>query len=155
MNEAHFHLMVNHLPVIFPLVGVFVLGIGIVYKSQPVIRIGFMIFILAAIAAIFAINSGEGAEEIVEHLDGVSETYIHAHEEIAEKFAILTYLLAGFSVLGLWASFKQKPFSIFISISTLFFAFVVLYFAKQTSTTGGEIRHTEIREGYKSNIIKK
>jgi hypothetical protein len=27
----------------------------------------------------------------------------------------------------------------------LIFAFVVLFFAKQTGTTGGEIRHTEIR----------
>ena len=30
---------------------------------------------------------------------------------------------------------------------TLVFAFVVLFFGKQTGTTGGEIRHTEIRSG--------
>ena len=50
-------------------------------------------------------------------------------------------------MLGLWASFKQKSFSSIISIATLIFAFVVLFFAKQTGTTGGEIRHTEIRSG--------
>ena len=31
---------------------------------------------------------------------------------------------------------------------TLVFAFVVLFFAKQTGTTGGEIIHTEIRSGF-------
>ena len=50
-------------------------------------------------------------------------------------------------MLGLWASFKQKSYSSLISIATLIFAFVVLFFAKQTGTTGGEIRHTEIRSG--------
>ena len=92
-------------------------------------------------------NTGEGAEEVVENINGVSENFIESHEEAAETFAILSYILGGISLLGLWASFKQKSFSSIISIATLIFAFVVLFFAKQTGTTGGEIRHTEIRSG--------
>jgi hypothetical protein len=60
----------------------------------------------------------------------------------------LSYILGGISLLGLWASFKQKTFSSIISLGTMIFAFVVLFFAKQTGTTGGEIRHTEIRTEY-------
>ena len=60
---------------------------------------------------------------------------------------MLSYILGGISLLGLWASFKQKTFSSIIAIATLVFAFVVLFFAKLTGTTGGEIRHTEIRSG--------
>jgi hypothetical protein len=89
--------------------------------------------------------TGEGAEEIVEKINGVSESYIKTHEEIAETFALLSYILGGISLLGLWASFKQKTFSSIIAVATLVFAFVVLFFGKQTGTTGGEIRHTEIR----------
>ena len=153
MNEAHFHLVVNHLPIIFPVVGVVVLTTGLISKSEAVKRTAFMIFILGAIAAILAMSSGEGAEEIVEKISGVSEDFIKNHEETAETFAVLSYLLAGFSAVSLWASFKQKTFSNIISIATLVFAIVVLFFAQQTGTTGGEIRHGEIRSGYNVSTI--
>lgn len=147
MNGAHWHLVVNHLPIIFPIVGVIVMITGLFSKSEAVKRTAFMIFILGALAAIAAMNTGEGAEEVVEKISGVSENFIENHEETAEIFAILSYILGGISLLGLWASFKQKTFSNLISMSTLIFTFVVLFFAKQTGTTGGEIRHSEIRSG--------
>jgi len=145
MNGAHWHLVVNHLPIIFPIVGVIVTITGLISKSEAVKRTAFMIFIFGALASIAAMNTGEGAEEVVEKINGVTENFIESHEETAETFAILSYILGGISLLGLWASFKQKSFSSIISIVTLIFAFVVLFFAKQTGTTGGEIRHTEIR----------
>ena len=147
MNEAHFHLVVNHLPIIFPIVGVIVMITGLISKSEAVKRTAFMIFILGALASIAAMTTGEGAEEIVEKINGVTENYIESHEETAETFALLSYILGSISLLGLWASFKQKTFSNIIAIATLVFAFVVLFFGKQTGTTGGEIRHTEIRSG--------
>lgn len=147
MNGAHWHLVVNHLPIIFPIVGVIVMITGLISKSEAVKRTAFMIFVFGALAVIAAMNTGEGAEEVVEKINGVTENYIESHEETAETFAILSYILGGISLFGLWASFKQKTFSSIISISTLIFAFVVLFFAKQTGTTGGEIRHTEIRSG--------
>lgn len=147
MNGAHWHLVLNHLPIIFPVVGVIVMITGLVSKSEAVKRTAFMIFIFGALAAIAAMNTGEGAEEVVEKINGVTENYIESHEETAETFAILSYILAGISLLGLWSSFKQKIFSNIISIGSLVFAFVVLFFAKETGTTGGEIRHTEIRSG--------
>lgn len=147
MNAAHWHLVVNHLPIIFPLVGVIVLVTGLISKSEAVKRTAFMIFIFGALASIAAMTTGEGAEEVVEKINGVTENYIKSHEETAETFALLSYILGGISLLGLWASFKQKTFSNIAAIGTLVFAFVVLFFGKQTGTTGGEIRHTEIRNG--------
>jgi uncharacterized membrane protein len=147
MNGAHWHLVVNHLPIIFPIVGIIVMITGLISKSEAVKRTAFMLFIFGALTAIAAMSTGEGAEEVVEKISGVTENYIESHEETAETFAILAYILGGISLLGLWASFKQKSFSSIISIGTLIFAFVVLFFAQQTGTTGGEIRHTEIRNG--------
>ncbi|MBK7138275.1 MAG: hypothetical protein IPH74_04280 [Bacteroidetes bacterium] len=147
MNGAHWHLVVNHLPIIFPIVGVIVMITGLISKSEAVKRTAFMIFIFGALASLIAMNTGEGAEELVENINGITENDIESHEEAAELFAMLSYILGGISLLGLWASFKQKTFSSLISIGTLVFAFVLLFFAKQTGTTGGEIRHTEIRSG--------
>jgi uncharacterized membrane protein len=116
MNAAHWHLVVNHLPIIFPIVGVIVMITGLFSKSEAVKRTAFMIFIFGALAAIAAMNTGEGAEEVVEKINGVTENFIESHEETAETFAILSYILGGISLLGLWASFKQKSFSSIISI---------------------------------------
>lgn len=147
MNDAHFHLVVNHLPIIFPLVGVIILITGLIAKSEAVKRTAYLVFSIGAISAIAAMTSGEGAEEVVENINGISENYIEKHEDAAKLFALLSYVLGGLSLIGLWASFRQKTFSSIVSIAVLGMAIIVLVFAKQTGTTGGEIRHDEIRGG--------
>lgn len=154
MNGAHWHLVVNHLPIIFPVVGIIVLVTGLISRSEAVKRTACMIFIIGALTSIAAVTSGEGAEEVVEKISDVTENSIQNHEETAEIFAILTYILGGISLLGLWASFKQKTFSNILAIGTLVFAIAVLFFAKQTGTSGGEIRHTEIRSGNNVPVIE-
>ncbi len=145
MNEAHLHLAVNHLPIIFPLVAAIVMITGMIFKSVAIQRTAFMLFFIGSLTAIVAMSTGEGAEEVVEKLAGVTEDYIETHEEAAEVFATLSYILGGCSLVGLWGSFKRKSLSSLIAIGVLVFSFIVLFFAKQAGTTGGEIRHTEIR----------
>lgn len=132
MNGAHWHLIVNHLPIIFPVVGIIVMIIGIVSKSEPIKRTAYLIFVLSALTAIAGMITGEKAEEVVEKMNGVTEKYIERHEEMAEIFTILTYILGGFSILGLWASFKEKAYSFSFSVISLPISIVVLFLAKQT-----------------------
>jgi uncharacterized membrane protein len=154
MNDAHYHLILNHFPIIFPLVGIIILITGLISKSNAVKRTAYLFFILAAITAFFAMNSGEEAEEIVEKLNGAMRSVIHNHEEAAETFALLLYVLGGISLVGLWASFKEKTFSKYLDTGSLVFAITTLYFAQQTGATGGEIRHTEIRNSGQVTITK-
>ncbi|MES2799961.1 MAG: hypothetical protein V4638_08090 [Bacteroidota bacterium] len=149
MNDAHFHLVVNHLPIIFPIVGALVLLSGIIFRTEVLKRMAYFIFMIGAVTTIFAMNSGEGAEEIVEHLPGDGEAFIHEHEEMAERFALLSYILGLCSALGLWFSWRKKSFANVFAIPLLIFACVVIYFGKSTGTSGGEIRHPEIRNGFK------
>jgi uncharacterized membrane protein len=155
MNGAHWHLVVNHFPIIFPIVGLIVMITGLFSKSESVKRTAFMIFIIGSFSAVAAMITGERAEEVVENINGVTKNFIESHEEKAETFAIFSYILGVISLLGLWASLKKKSYSSVISIITLIFAFVVLFFAQQTGTTGGEIRHTEIRSGNSKLSIDK
>jgi len=147
MNDAHLHLLFNHLPIIIPIVGLLVLFVNIIVRSEIVQRVGYLILILGAIATVPAFFTGEGAEEIVENLEGITHDIIHEHEEVAETFAILSYILGGLSLLGLWANLKRKSFSLWLGYAIFAYGFVVLVFAQQTGVTGGEIRHTEIRKG--------
>jgi uncharacterized membrane protein len=145
MNQAHFHLVLNHLPILIPLVGLLVMVGGLFLRSDIVKQTAYAIFILGALSTIPAFATGDGAEEVVEHLPGISESFIHTHEELAETFAILSYLLGGVSLIGFWASWKKKAFANGIVYATIFLSGIVLYYAQATGTSGGEIRHTEIR----------
>lgn len=145
MNEAHLHLVVNHLPIMFPLVAVIVLITGLLSKSVAVQRTAFMLFAIGAITTALAMSTGEGAEDIVEKIRGVNKDYIETHEEEAETFAVLSYILGGVSLLGFWVSVKRTKALAAFSYLLLALSCVVLFFAQQTATTGGEIRHTEIR----------
>ena len=147
MNQAHFHLMVNHLPIILPIAGVVVLVGGMIVRSELVKRMAYLLFSIGAVAAFSAMTSGEGAEEVVENIAGVTENYIHEHEEKAEVFALISYILGALSLVGLWVSWKGKSYAKLLSFAILALSLVVLFLGKQTGTSGGEIRHTEIRSG--------
>ena len=145
MNAAHFHLIVNHLPIVFPLVGLIVLLVGFYTKSNIVKRTSFLIFFLGAIAAVVAMLSGEGAEEVVEKINGIDERFIEAHEDAAFNLAMASYLLGGLSILALWSSWKQKSYARLLPGIVLTMSMITLLFAASAGTSGGEIRHTEIR----------
>jgi len=147
MNEAHDHLLFNHLPIIIPFVGFLILIGGILIRSEIVKRTAYCVFILGAILTMPAFFSGEGAEEVVENLPGIGHSIIHEHEEIAEIFAALSYMLGALSIAGLWANWKQKTFSSILTFITLGFCLAVFFLAQKTGNSGGEIRHTEIRSG--------
>lgn len=145
MNGAHYHLVLNHLPIIITIVGLLVLIGGFTVKSEIVKRTAYCIFILGALTAFGAIATGDGAEDVVKHIDGISKDLIHEHEEKAEVFALLSYVLGISSVVAFWSNWKKKSYANYIALAILAYCFVVLYFAQQTGTTGGEIRHSEIR----------
>jgi hypothetical protein len=61
---------------------------------------------------------------------------------------MLSYLLGGLALVTLWANWKKKSFSGILEYVILVFAVVLVYFAKEAGTTGGEIMHPEIRSEY-------
>ena len=147
MDELHLHLVVNHMPIIFPIVGIIILLIGIFTKSEVTKRNAYIIFILGAITSIAAMGTGEGAEDSATKIAGLSENLIKKHEEVSEIFATLTYVLGAISLIALIASLKNSVISKYAPFVVGIFAVVALFFAQKAGTTGGEIRHTEIRTG--------
>jgi hypothetical protein len=90
-------------------------------------------------------GTGEGAEEAVEEMPNIGKQIIHEHEEIAEKLALVLYVLGVVSLLGLYTNFKNHTKAKLISYIALVTAAVGVFLAQQVGTTGGEVRHTEIR----------
>jgi uncharacterized membrane protein len=149
MNNAHFHLVVNHLPIVGILIGTLTLISGLLMKKSEVKLTAYGTLLFSAISSILAFLTGEGAEELVGNLSGISETLIHAHEEYAEAFLTLTLILGVLSLIASIAELKSFKFSKQLLIIVLLTSISALVLAKYVGTSGGEIRHSEIRNNGK------
>jgi len=145
MNDAHWHLVVNHFPIIGTIFGLGILIAGLVLKNKTSINTAYLIFIVAALFAFASMSTGEGAEEMVEDMPSVGKQIIHEHEEMAEKLALVLYILGGFSIIGLILNIKNHSKAKLVTYLVLIVGVVAVILGKETGTTGGEVRHTEIR----------
>ena len=146
MNDAHLHMVVNHFPIIGTILGLGILIVGIILKNNSVKNTAYALFIVAALFALASIATGDGAEELVEDMPNIGKRIIHEHEEIAEKLAIVLYLLGAISILGIVLNLKNHSKAKFISFVAVIVAIVGAYLTILAGTSGGEIRHTEIRD---------
>jgi hypothetical protein len=149
MNDAHYHLIVNHLPIVGLLIGILVLIAGLVFNKTEVKLTALGILIFSAITSIAAFYTGEGAENIVENLEGISETLIHTHEEYAETFYTLSLIQGGLSLLTFILELKKMKFTKYLMMLCLVIALVDGVLATYVGSSGGEIRHPEIRNDTK------
>ena len=145
MNDAHLHLVVNHFPIIGPILGLGILIAGIILKNNSVKITAYSLFIVSAIFAAFSMGTGDGAEHAVKNLPGVTKELIHTHEGFAEKLAILLYVLGTISIGGIYLSLKNHAKAKLVSYVALVVAIVGVFVAQKVGTSGGEVRHTEIR----------
>lgn len=146
MNEAHYHMLVNHFPIIGLFFGFTILFIGILRKNTTLRKTAYFIFIFCMIMGKISMMTGDKAEHFVEDLPGFSHEVIHEHEEAAEAFMIPMYILSLVSIFGLVSIYKNRKNENFVSYSVLGLALIAIFLSKNAGTTGGEIRHTEIRE---------
>lgn len=150
-NAAHLHLLINHIPIFLPLLGLIVLIVGIIFKSEIIKRVSLAMFIFSGIFAFIAFSTGEGAEEIAEELKR-SHDLIHEHEEAAETFALLSYVLAVFSIVAFWFNWKKHPFKDLSMYIVLLISIAVIYLSYPAGQTGGEITHPEVGNEFKVPI---
>jgi uncharacterized membrane protein len=145
MNEAHVHLLVNHFPIIGVIIGFLVLVTGFIFRNEPVKRIALGIFVFASLFAVPTFISGGAAEDIVERIPGISESHIEAHEEIAEVYIWIISTLGIVSLLTFLSDYSRTRYSKWLYLLAIVVAMGTMVVATQVGTTGGEIRHSEIR----------
>ncbi len=145
MNDAHLHLLVNHFPIVGTILGLGVLMAGMISKKDAVKNTANYLFIVGALFALASIATGDGAAELVEDMPNVGHKIIHEHEEMAENFAVVMYILGLCSLLGIYFNHKNHVKAKLVTSITLIIAVVAVVFSTLVGTSGGEIRHTEIR----------
>ncbi len=145
MDAVHFHLVLNHFPIIGTIIGAGILAYGLLTKNNSNKKVALFIMFLMAVVTIPVFLSGHEAEEIVEHLAGVSEDYIEEHEELAEKALWLMSVLGLLSLAGLYSIWKKLSYAKIITVAVLIVSLITIGIMAKVGNFGGQIRHSEIR----------
>jgi len=144
MNEAHVHLIINHAPLFSMLFGLLILGWGLWKKNKHVKNIAFMLFIIGGITSYIALETGEGAEEIVEKaVTSISHDAIHDHEEAAEISLWFSAITGVLGLAGLFLSHKNLRLEKAMLGILIVTAVAALGMLAYTAYEGGKIRHPE------------
>ena len=147
MTAAQIHLAFNHFPIAGTILAFMVLLWGFFAKMDQIKIVGIALMIVSALAGFVVMQSGDGAEEIVEHKPLVTKQLIHAHEEAADAGMIAIQITAvlGIAWLVMYRMKKnhlEKVFALML-VSNLVSAGLIADAAHK----GGQIRHDEIRSG--------
>lgn len=148
LNGAHIHLLVNHVPVFGTIGAALLIVWGLLRKSEEVLRVGLVLFVLIAIATWGVKLTGDPAEHTIIGMAGVQRAMIHEHEQAAD-WATMAISLGGIlALLTLFLLHGRRAAATAMSWVTVLvgiFGFVVV---ARAATLGGEIRHPEIRAGF-------
>ncbi len=145
MDAVHFHLVLNHFPIVGTIMGAGILAYGLLTKNNSNKKVALFIMFLMAVVTIPVFLSGHEAEETVEHLAGVSEDFIEEHEELAEKALWLMSVLGLLSLAGLYSIWKKLSYAKNITLAVLIVSLITIGIMAKVGNLGGKIRHSEIR----------
>jgi hypothetical protein len=153
LNAAHFHLVINHAPVIgFAIALIFAL-IGIFVANRTIHLSAILLTLGSGATGVIAYLTGEPAEEMVTELElGYSGAYLSAHARWGE-WTFYAVLAVAALTLALLPLMKQPNGS----RAGMAFLTLLLLAANAagaiTATLGGGIKHPEIHTDGFSRII--
>lgn len=146
MNAAQIHLALNHAPLFLSAIGGGLLLLGMIRKNSAFQNVSLYMLVAAAIFALPVYFTGEGTEELVEHLPGVNEAAIEKHEDLAKMSLIIIIVCGAASLAGLLFR-KNAGFSKIAVTGALLLSLASFVTMAQTAHQGGLIRHSELNAG--------
>lgn len=147
MNDAHLHLLVNHLPIVGAVFSVALVALALFMpKERGALRAAVLLLVLTGGGAVAAQLTGEPAEEVVEELAGVDESQIHEHEERAEAALVISLITAALGIGVLVMNERKGAVPAAASGLLLVASLASAGAMGWTGQAGGPIRHSEIRD---------
>jgi hypothetical protein len=145
MDLAHTHLLLNHFPTIGFIIGGGLFLLSLVTNSNDLKRASLVVLLGIALLAIPTYITGNGAQDAIKSLPGISKSLIEAHEGAA--FVALGFMefTGAFAWLGLWQFRRLARVPNWNLLVILVLTLVSLGLMTRASNLGGEIRHAEIR----------
>ncbi len=144
MDPIRIHLLLNHFPSVGLIIVLLFLVYGLFTAKHQITAFCRVALVLLAIMTVVVNNSGENAEEKLEHQTGFNSEMMEEHEEAAE-FAFWAMMgLGAFSLLIMIIGIKNKGLAKKLDYVMLVLALFVCVIMVRTGNIGGKIRHSEI-----------
>ncbi len=137
--------MINHIPVIGVPGAILLLVYAIARKSGELKMVTLGILVLLAILTVSVYLTGQGAEDAVKKLPGITEGSIGRHEEVADLSLVLIEALGVLALVGLYFMRRSGAIPSWIISLVLVLSLLTAVIVGYTANLGGEIRHSEIR----------
>ena len=145
LNPAHYHLLLNHLPVLGSFFLALLLTIGLVRRSRELTRITLVLTLLFPVATYVVTLTGHKAEHYLEDEAWFDEDLVHEHEERAEAALIVSGVAGALALVALWVSRKGAELKPAMTLLVLLAVLVSAGMVAWTALEGGVIRHEEVR----------
>jgi hypothetical protein len=145
MDLTHIHLLLNHFPTIGYIIGGGLFVLSLIAKSDDLKRASLVILLGISLIAIPTYMSGNGAQDGIKAMPGVSKTLIEAHEASALVAMAFMEFTGAFAWLALWQFRRLRRVPSWNLTVILLLMVVSLGLMTRASNLGGEIRHEEIR----------
>lgn len=152
MSTAHWHLVLNHIPLLGILFGALLLAYGLWRVHEQVQWASLGLLTVAGLSIIAVYLTGEPAEEIVEGMTGVSHDAIETHEEYG-WYALIAGIATGVGALGaLLYGLVRHQLVRWTVVATFVLAIVSTGVIGYTANLGGKIHHPELRSDASQSV---
>src|SRR5262245_7092343 len=145
LNLARQHLLLNHWPIIGTFMGLGLFLIALAVGEDYLKKVSLVMFSIVALFAIPAYTSGHAAASLIAAETEAFPGIVEAHQGAALMAFLFMQATGAFAWLGLWQFRRDSRPAKWILPAVLFFSLVAAGTLTLTGTTGGEIRHLEIR----------
>jgi hypothetical protein len=144
LNAAHFHIAINHLPVVGFMAALVLAICALFIKDRMLHLTAWMFTVGCAVTVVISFLTGEPAEAMIEGTPGLSDAYLSAHM----RWGQWTYwagIGVGLIALVGWFIAKRK-FEADRKAMVLLIVMLLAanFLGAMTASLGGDIKHPEI-----------
>jgi hypothetical protein len=146
MNAPHWHLAINHLPVVGVLLVMLLLGYALVRGRGELYGVSLGALVLLALATVPVFFTGRSADTaLMDYTSDYDDKLIHLHEAAAKMAFIGVGVLGVIALAALWFGRKLPHVSRGMAAIVFILAVAETVLMARAANLGGNIRHPEIR----------
>ena len=146
MTWTHWHLALNHVPVMGVPFLLVLLGWGMWRRRPEILRLAMgWLVILCAVSIGIKFTGDEAAEEAAVRL-AESKTHVDRHEQTADQATTGLFLLGVAAIAALLAGRRKNQPPAWSCVAVLLIGIVTGLLLARTANSGGQIGHPELRK---------
>ena len=145
MNAFHWHLAINHLPVMGVFVVMLLLGYALARGRGELYGVCLGALVLLAFATIPVFFTGRSADEASMQTPDIDDKLVHLHEAAANIAFIGIGVVGATALAVMWLGRKLPQVSRGAAAVVFALALVETALLARAANLGGNIRHPEIR----------